>query len=175
MLHQLSSQSNCEQVIVWVMTHRRWNWAGHYVSWCRRTGNPIIPSNHKLDLFELVPGSTTRLRSCIANWSAFCHWGSLIGWIYWSDTVFGVFEMISVQLLETSLASLYCTYTTNMGFTFLLFRFIFVFFISLLIVVINYSLGKNIHSVWQSKPALLASLDFLKSLCQASFHFFHYY
>ena len=45
-----------------------------------KSGDPEFKSrsDHYLDLFELVPGSTPRLRLYIANWSASCQLGFLI-------------------------------------------------------------------------------------------------
>ena len=45
-----------------------------------KSGDPEFKprSDHWLDLFEVVPGSTPRLRLYIANWSASCQLGFLM-------------------------------------------------------------------------------------------------
>ena len=44
-----------------------------------KSGDPEFksPSDHKLDLSQVVPGSTPRLHLYIANWSASCQLGFL--------------------------------------------------------------------------------------------------
>ena len=72
----------------------RWNpWFG------RRIWNPVISSsNHRLDLFQVVTGSTTPLHLYIANCSASCQLGFPIYWVYLNNLFhYGHNELVLIK------------------------------------------------------------------------------
>ena len=58
-------------------------------------------SDHKLDLFEVVPCSTPRLRLYIANWSASCQLGFLTPSGEWSIMYVCMYYILGVDLTDT--------------------------------------------------------------------------
>ena len=58
-------------------------------------------SDHKLDLFEVVPCSTPRLRLYIANWSASCQLGFLTPSGEWSIMYVCMYYISGVDLTDT--------------------------------------------------------------------------
>ena len=53
-----------------------------------KSGDPEFKSrsDHQLDLFEVIPGSSPRLRLYITNWSASCQLGFLTCSVYFSSS-----------------------------------------------------------------------------------------